>query len=71
MTPSMLSNPFALLMDPQSVVAAIESSDPLGQLNRRVFRPLDKPWIASTVSADAAAFDAMVDDDEDDFELEV
>ena len=45
------SNPFALLMDPQSVFDAIEKSERLERLHSRICRPLDKPILPS-----AAAF---------------
>ena len=37
------SNPFALLMEPEAVFAAMASSDRLARLKSRVWRPLDKP----------------------------
>ena len=40
------ANPFALMLNPQEVVAAMERSDRLERLQRRVCRPLDKPLIA-------------------------
>lgn len=54
------SNPFALMMDPESVLAAIARSERLAHLHSRVFRPLDKPLVAK-VDAEAAAFDQLVD----------
>ena len=38
-------NPFALMIDPQAVLAQIEASDRLERLHRRVCRPLDKPLL--------------------------
>jgi len=38
-------NPFALMIDPQAVLAQIESSERLEGLHRRVCRPLDKPLL--------------------------
>ena len=38
-------NPFALMLDPQSVIAQIERSERLEGLHRRVCRPLDKPLL--------------------------
>lgn len=58
---AVVSNPFALMMDPESVVAAMGRSERLALLNRQVFRPLDKPLVAK-VNAEAAAFDELVDD---------
>ena len=39
------ANPFALMIDPQAVIAQIESSGGLERLQRRVCRPLDKPLL--------------------------
>lgn len=36
-------NPFMLMLNPEVVLAAIEKSERLGQLNRHMCRPLDKP----------------------------
>lgn len=41
------SNPFTLMMNPEIVLAAIERSERLGQLNRRICRPLDRPVLAA------------------------
>ena len=60
-TAQAVSNPFALMMDPESVLAAMASSERLNHLHSRVFRPLDKPLVAK-VNAEAAAFDELVDD---------
>ncbi|HQC97467.1 MAG TPA: hypothetical protein PK306_17330 [Aquabacterium sp.] len=38
-------NPFALMIDPQAVLAQIENSERLERLQRRVCRPLDKPLL--------------------------
>lgn len=54
------ANPFALMMDPESVFAAIAHSDRLARLKSRVCRPLDKPLIARA-DADTAAFDELVE----------
>lgn len=40
-------NPFALLLDPQAVLAQIEHSERLERLQRRVCRPLDKPLLGA------------------------
>ncbi|WP_374318556.1 hypothetical protein [Aquabacterium sp.] len=58
---SLHTNPFALMMDPEAVLQAIERSDRLNRLQSRVCRPLDKPLIPH-VSADIDAFDHEVDD---------
>ena len=54
------SNPFALMMDPESVLAAVARSERLAHLHSRIWRPLDKPMVARA-PADAAEFDASVD----------
>jgi hypothetical protein len=59
-------NPFALMLDPQAVIAAVEKSGCLDHLKRRVCRPLDKPLIPKRSSAELAAFDSSIDDDADD-----
>ncbi len=46
------TNPFALMIDPQAVLAQIASSGRLEGLERRVCRPLDKPLLGG--GADAA-----------------
>lgn len=55
------ANPFVLMMDPSSVFRALERSDRLGRLQRRVCRPLDKPLIPR-IGADVAAFDREIDE---------
>jgi len=55
-----ISDPFALMMDPDAVFQAIERSDRLGRLKRRICRPLDKPLIPKVDDA-ADAFDQEVD----------
>ncbi|HYR25691.1 MAG TPA: hypothetical protein VEQ09_07665 [Aquabacterium sp.] len=42
---SLYANPFALMMDPQAVLEAMERSERLNRLESRVCRPLDKPLI--------------------------
>lgn len=54
-------NPFALLMDPASVIGAVESSAGLSRLQTRVFRPLDSTSRVSTVDVDLSAYDAEVE----------
>ena len=36
-------NPFMLMINPEVVLAAVEKSEHLGQLNRHLCRPLDRP----------------------------
>jgi hypothetical protein len=63
-------NPFALMLDPQAVIAQIERSERLEGLHRRVCRPLDKPLLGGTVDdsgegdgGSAAAAGTSGDDD--------
>ena len=63
-----IANPFALMMDPESVVKEMERSERLARLQSRICRPLDKPLIpkvgdeedsrAVEAANDADAFDA-------------
>ena len=55
------SNPFALMMHPDDVLQAMERSDRLGRLQRRICRPLDKPLIPNAPD-EVVAFDHEVDD---------
>ena len=41
-------NPFMLMINPEVVLAAIEKSERLGQLNRQLCRPLDRPAPSSS-----------------------
>lgn len=62
-TPSLVANPFALMLYPEAVLRAVEQSERLPALRRRVCRPLDKTQTtvsdeaapSSDVEADAAA----------------
>ncbi len=68
---SLYANPFALMMDPQAVLEAMERSERLNRLQSRVCRPLDKPLIP-LINGDTQATDqdidalAEVDDSTDD-----
>lgn len=56
------ANPFALLMHPEAVVQAMERSDRLNCLKRRICRPLDKPApVPGEPSAEAESFDHAID----------
>ena len=59
------ANPFALMLDPQAVLAQIEHSERLERLHRRVCRPLDRPLLAGSGAAlaDVAEHDRAIDDD--------
>ena len=42
-----MRNPFALMIEPEVVLAAIEKSERLSQLNRHLCRPLDRPVLGN------------------------
>lgn len=53
------SNPFALMMDPEAVFAALARSDRLARLKSHVCRPLDKPQAARSEDGQARTDDAL------------
>ena len=55
-----VSDPFAMLMDLQGVVQAMERSDRLARLQSRICRPLDKP-ITTGAAPERDAFDGVID----------
>lgn len=56
-------NPFALMLDPQSVIAQIERSERLEGLHRRICRPLDKPLLGGAAESgdEAGETDSALD----------
>jgi hypothetical protein len=60
------ANPFALLLNPEAVHAALAQSEHLNNLKSRVWRPLDQPLIPRT-AADVEAFDDAVEATDDVF----
>jgi hypothetical protein len=61
-------NPFALMMHPDDVLKAVECSNQIGGLQRRICRPLDRPVIPSPKkegAAPAADFDLEIDQGEE------
>lgn len=61
---SQVRNPFMLMIEPEVVLAAIESSERLGRLNRHLCRPLDR--VAGPPSATVRDLvDDTVDDEAD------
>ena len=59
-------NPFMLLVQPEVVIAAMERSERLNQLNRHQCRPLDRlvvPGGAQSGSTNDAEIDSSSDDD--------
>ena len=59
-TTQLAANPFALMMDPQAVLAAVERSERLSRLTSRICRPLDK-GAAPTPDAQANEVDGSDD----------
>ena len=57
---SFASHPFALMMDPAAVIAAMERSERLSHLQSRICRPLDK-ILSRPADAETASFDGAVD----------
>ncbi|WP_302175599.1 hypothetical protein [uncultured Hydrogenophaga sp.] len=53
-------NPFVLMLDPETVISAMEASVDLRRLRGRVCRPLDKPLIPKLFDT-ARDFDAQID----------
>ena len=63
-----VADPFALMMNPEAVFQAMERSDRLGRLQRRICRPLDKPMIPAAKPVrgrELADFDDAIDADID------
>jgi hypothetical protein len=64
------ANPFMMMMTPELVLNAMERSERLNGLARRVCRPLDRPLIPKMLDGellnDDAAIDADTSDDEQD-----
>lgn len=56
-----IANPFGLLLNPQTILKAVESSERLGRLHSRICRPLDRPLIPTRANDPVAAFDAAIE----------
>ncbi len=69
-SPSIASNPFSLMMEPERILQAMERSSQLSGLRRHQLRPLDRPLIPYSAAALAmrAAFDAEIDAEYEDDE---
>jgi hypothetical protein len=54
-TETLARNPFMMMLSPEVVLAAVERSEKLGRLNRRLCQPLDRlmPPAASATPADS------------------
>ena len=55
-------NPFVLMLDPEAVINAMETSRNLRGLRHRICRPLDKPLIPITHPT-TRAYDAAIDNE--------
>ncbi|WP_332741697.1 hypothetical protein [Hydrogenophaga sp.] len=56
-------NPFVLMLDPEAVIHAMETSANLRGLRQRICRPLDKPLIPKIFDT-ARDFDAVIEAEE-------
>jgi hypothetical protein len=67
-----VADPFALMVHPDDIFQAVEQSERLQHLQRRICRPLDKPLIPRVTGAgaatDLALFDSSIDAGLDDVE---
>lgn len=68
MTPSTSPNPFAMMTNPEVILQAVERSERLNRLQRRVCRPLDKPLIPKVGASGLDDFDREIDLAADDVE---
>ena len=61
MQASTLSNPFVMMTDPETILLAVERSERLNRLSRKIYRPLDRPLIPKVGAKDLAEFDNEID----------
>jgi hypothetical protein len=61
MQASTRSNPFVMMTDPETILLAVERSERLNRLNRKVYRPLDRPLIPKVGAKEVAEFDSEID----------
>ena len=59
-TAVLAANPFALMMEPETVREMVEKSEQLSKLSQRQCHPLDRAVIRSA-SAELAAYDSKID----------
>jgi hypothetical protein len=63
-------NPFMLMLNPEVILAAVEKSERLSQLNRHLCRPLDRPApVTPTGGQRNGAVIAADDEDESEDDL--
>lgn len=60
-----IANPFALMMNPEAVIAAVNRSERLLHLKSHVCRPLDKPTPLKPLPGTSAAVDAKLEAEAD------
>ena len=56
------SNPFVMMIDPETILQAVERSERLNRLNRQVYRPLDRPLIPKVGAKDMGELDDLLED---------
>ena len=56
-----LANPFVMMTDPETILLAVERSERLNRLNRKVYRPLDRPLIPKVNAKELVDFDNEID----------
>ena len=56
-----LANPFVMMTDPETILLAVERSERLNRLSRKIYRPLDRPLIPKVGAKELAAFDSEID----------
>ena len=61
-----VANPFVMLTAPETILQAVEKSERLNGLERRVCRPLDRPLIPKVGAKDLSDFDHEIDLQADD-----
>ena len=71
MQASTLSNPFVMMTDPETILLAVERSERLNLLSRKVYRPLDRPLIPKVGAKDLSAYDSEIDSEIDADVIEV
>lgn len=57
-----VANPFALLMDPESIFRVIENSERLARLHSRICRPLDRPLLPHAPQDETTDFEHSGED---------
>ena len=58
-------NPFMLMLNPEVILAAVEKSERLSQLNRHLCRPLDRPAPSTTTTGQRNGSLQALDDEDD------